>query len=191
MPFPIRLTENHQTLHLHIGENKLTIQLSDITTLTADAIVCPVNQNMDTNTGVAKIIIHEAGRAVRSQKPHFREPFGKVVVLPGGKLNARYIFMTVLIGERGLDKMRLSISQAVDRAIRYGEFLRIKSIAFPVMGSTETLPPYDFIARQMLENVFFYFQRRNTRVKNVIFSIFNADAFDMFKSEAQALASQS
>jgi O-acetyl-ADP-ribose deacetylase (regulator of RNase III) len=104
------------------------------------------------------------------------------------KLQAQYLFLTVLLGERGLDKMKLSISHAVDRAIRYAEFLRLKSIAFPVLGSPRESPPYNFVAHQMLENVVTYFNRRNTKIKAILFSAYNADALSALQEEAKNIS---
>jgi len=179
---------SEKPVHLFIGTNKLTIYKGDIAHLDSDAVVCPVNRALDTNMGVAKAIIQAAGSSVKTFRPDFPEPFGKVVVLPGGRLKAKYIFMTVLLGEKGLDKMKMSISQAVERTIRYAEFLRLKTIAFPVLGSPDVQPPYEFIAKEMLENIVQYFKRRNTKIKAIFFSVFNNQAYDAFCKEAKSIS---
>ncbi len=184
----VHLKEADKSLNLLIGERKLTIHKGDILSLSADALVCPVDQNLDFRSGLARVISQAAGKQTRHQRPVVSEPYGKVIVLPGGNLKVKYIFLTVLLGERGLDKMRLSISQAVDRTIRYAEFLRLKSIAFPVLGSPKEAPPYDFVAHEMLENISGYFNRRNTKIKAILFSAFNNQAFEAFRKEAKELA---
>jgi O-acetyl-ADP-ribose deacetylase (regulator of RNase III) len=150
--------------------------------------VCPVNPDLDFRSGLARIVSGSAGKQTRSQRPLCPEPYGKVIVLPGGQLRVKYVFLTVLLGERGVDKIRLSIRQSVERAIRYAEFLRLKTIAFPVLGSASEALPYSFVAREMLENVTQYYQRRNTKLKAILFSAFNADAFEALKREAKSIA---
>jgi O-acetyl-ADP-ribose deacetylase (regulator of RNase III) len=103
-------------------------------------------------------------------------------------MQVKYIFMTVLLGEKELDKMRMAIRQAVNRTIRYAEFLRLKSIAFPVLGNPRSTPPYNYIAREMLEDVTKYFNRRSTKLKLILFSVFNADAYSAFCREARHIA---
>ncbi len=156
----------------------------------ADAIVCPVDPALDFRCGVARVISQAAGPSIRSSRPDFPEPYGKVVVLPAGNLKAKYIFLSVLLGEKNLDKFRGSIRQAVERTIRYAEFLRLKSIAFPVLGSPKTAPPYNFIAHEMMEHVVQYFRCRNTKISAVLFSIFNAEAYEAFRQEAKEFSDQ-
>lgn len=188
MPENARSNAQKKPVSLLIGANKLTLFQGDIAQLNADAVVCPVNQSLDTQAGISQILLKASGGSVKTHKPVFPEPYGKVVVLPGGKLNARYIFLTVLLGEKGLDRIRLAIRQSVERSIRYAEFLRLKSIAFPVLGSPQVAPPYEFIAREMMENVAMYFRRRQTKIKAVFFSIYNGKAFDAFRKEAEHIA---
>lgn len=188
MPTPLRFSEENGAISLQFGDRKLNVHQGDIVTVNADALVCPVDQSLNFDAGLARIVTQAAGRHIRAQKPVSPEPFGKVVVLPGGKLNAKYIFMTVLLGERGLDKIRTSITQAVERSIKYAEFLRLKSIAFPVLGNPKAAPPYDFVARAMLEEINQYFHRRNTRLKAVLFSAYNPEAFDALRKQARNLA---
>ncbi len=188
MPLPIRLIEEDRQLCLVIGERKLTMHNGDVLSLAADALVCPVDQNLDFRAGIARIISQAAGKGIRKDRPSLPEPYGKVVVLPGGNLKVKYIFLSVIVGEKGPERMKTSIRQAVERTIRYAEFLRLKSIAFPVLGSSHAAAPYDFIAREMLEEVTRYFQRRNTRLNAILFSVFNPQAFEAFRREAKDIA---
>jgi O-acetyl-ADP-ribose deacetylase (regulator of RNase III) len=188
MALPIRLSQQKQSMSLLMGERKLIMHHGDVTSLQADALVCPVDQNLDFRSGVARAISVAAGKDLKTQRPVFPEPYGKVVVLPGGQMQVKYIFMTVLLGEKELDKMRMAIRQAVNRTIRYAEFLRLKSIAFPVLGNPRSTPPYNYIAREMLEDVTKYFNRRSTKLKLILFSVFNADAYSAFCREARHIA---
>lgn len=190
MAYPIHLDEQNDDLNLLIGERKLCIHQGDILSVSADALVCPVDQNLDFRSGIARQISRSAGKTTRSERPLSPEPFGKVVVLPGGNLKVKYLFLAVLVGERGIEKMRHSIRLAVDRSIRFAEFLRLKSVAFPTLGCPEQTPPYRFIAKEMMEEVVKYFQRRNTKINAILFSTYNNDAYAAFKEKARELADQ-
>lgn len=188
MSHSVQFIEKDKQISLLIGERKLFLHKGDILTLCADALVCPVDQNLDFSSGLAHVISQAAGKKIHKERPLVPEPYGKVVVLPGGQLKVKYIFFTVLYGERGVDKIRISIRQAVERTIRYAEFLRLKSIAFPVLGDPQTAPPYDFIAREMIEDAIKYFQQRKTKLKAIFFSAFNTQAFDALSKEARQIA---
>lgn len=183
----IHLRENKNTLSLLIGEKKLHLHRGDITSLTADAVVCPVDRNLDFRSGLARVISQAAGKGIRVHRPSFPEPYGKVVVLPGGDLKSKYLFLTVVLGEKEADKARQSIRQAVERTILYAEFLRLKSIAFPVLGSLQNNLPYTHLAQEMMEEVIQYLRRRKTRLQTVLFSCFNPNAFEIFCTEAKNL----
>jgi O-acetyl-ADP-ribose deacetylase (regulator of RNase III) len=184
----ISLTETDGSTSLLFGDRKLTVHQGDVLNLAADALVCPVGPSLSTNTGLAKIIVDAADIEPRDASPTLKSPFGNVVVLPGGKLRAKYIFLSVLLGERGLDNLQTSIRQAVDRSIHYAEFLRLKSIAFPLLGSAAGAPPFQFVARQMIEEVAQYLSRRKTRLKMILFSTHNAAAYTAFRREARSLS---
>lgn len=186
MPNPIRIADQDKSsLCIEIAERRLVIQNSDITGIDADALVCPVDPSLDFRSGLARIVSQSAGKSIRTHRPMFPEPLGKVVVLPGGDLKVKYIFLTVILGEKDLHKMKFAIRQAVDRSIRYAEFLRLKSLAFPVLGCAKLQPSYNFIAKEMLEDISKYFQRRNTKLNAILFSIFNPNAFSAFRKEAE------
>jgi len=188
MVIPVHFIEDTHSLELLFGDRRLSMHKGDVTNLTAEALVCPVDQNLDFRSGVARIISQAAGPAVRGHRPETHETFGKLVVLPGGHLKVKYIFLAVVLGDKDEDRTKLHIRRAVDRAIKYAEFLRLKSIAFPVLGSPRTKFPYGFIAKEMLESVANYFRRRNTKLKVALFSIYNSDAFEAFRRESRNIA---
>jgi O-acetyl-ADP-ribose deacetylase (regulator of RNase III) len=188
MTSPIPPQDQKTNLSLFIGSKKIHISYGDITQLQADAIVCPVDRTLDFRSGLARVISQAAGAAVRVHRPASPEPYGKVVVLPPGKLKAKYLFLTVLLGETEPPLAQASIRQAVERTIRYAEFLRLNSIAFPVMGTLKNCLPYTEIAADMFGEVVQHFRRRKSRLESVVFSVFNPTAFDIFCEKAKDLA---
>jgi O-acetyl-ADP-ribose deacetylase (regulator of RNase III) len=168
-----------------VGDSRLSIFRGDITTIQADAIVCPIDPGLDFRSGLANIVGQAAGPTIQNQRPEFPEPYGKIVVLPGGNLKVKYLFLAVLLGEKSVDKLKAHIRQSVERSIRYAEFLRLKSLAFPVLGCPKIAPPYLHIAHEMIEHVVQYMRCRNTKVKTLFFSIFNQNALEDFQTEAK------
>ncbi len=188
MGLPVKITERDNSLSLFIGDRKFNVFQGDVLDLPAEAIVCPVGPEMDFKSGLARIVCQAAGgNELRKERPVFPEPFGKVVVLPGGRLKAKYIFLAVILGELDHDRMRLYIRQAVDRAIRYAEFLRLKSLSFPVLGCPRSNPAYSLVAKEMLEDMLQYFHRRNTKLKSIFLSAFNSDAYQTLKNQVKFL----
>jgi O-acetyl-ADP-ribose deacetylase (regulator of RNase III) len=97
---PIRLVEDKdRSLQLLVGEKKLSIHPGDILSLTADALVCPVDPSLNCQKGLINEINLATGKKIHIDRPVLPEPYGKVIVFPGGKLKAKYLFLTVLLGE--------------------------------------------------------------------------------------------
>lgn len=188
MPLAFDIFEDGRTTVLLVGGRKIRLERGDLLDLAVDALVCPVDPKLDLTSGLARQISKAAGPNLKNEKPVVPEPYGKVIVMPGGNLNVKYVFLSVILGEKNLDKMKRSIQQAVDRAIRYAEFLKLKSLAFPLLGSAEAAPPYRMVAREMIEQAALYFQRRHTKVKTVFFSAFNNEAYSAFCKEAKSIA---
>jgi O-acetyl-ADP-ribose deacetylase (regulator of RNase III) len=186
MSVPIKLIEKDNSMSLLVGDRKFSVFQGDVLNLQADALVCPVDTNLDMRSGIARVIAKGAGAAIKKDRPQFPEPMGKVVVLSGGKLKVKYLFLTVVLGEKDHHNLKICIRQAIDRAIRYAEFLRLKSIAFPVLGCPKAAPSYNMVAREMLEDVAKYFRRRHTKIQSILMSAFNEEAFNAFKREARS-----
>lgn len=184
---PIHLKEGKDSLRLLIGQKKLDVFFGDITNLAADAVVCPVDRNLDFRSGLARIISQAAGAGIRVHRPAFPEPYGKVVVLPPGRLKAKYLFLSVLLGETEPERAQHSIRQAVERTILYADFLRLKSIAFPVLGTLKSNLSYTAIASDMLAEVVQHLRRRKSRIETVLFSVFNPTAYTIFCDQAKDL----
>jgi len=187
----LKFIESDRSVKLLVGERQLTMYNGDIMHLTADALVCPVNPHLDTRSGLARVICQSAGEKITHHLPMVSEPYGKVVVLPGGSLKVKYIFLTVVLGEKESEKIRLCIQRAIERAIRYAEFLRLRSIAFPVLGSPLFSPSYNLVANEMVLTVAKYFHRRNKKLQAIFFSAYNQSAFEAFCKEAKYLVENS
>jgi O-acetyl-ADP-ribose deacetylase (regulator of RNase III) len=188
MGLPVKITERDNSLSLFIGDRKFNLFQGDVLDLEADALVCPVDQNLDFRSGLAKVICQAAGgKELRGERPVLPEPFGKVVVFPGGRLKVKFLFLAVILGEGQHDKLKMHIRHSVDRAIRYAEFLRLKSLAFPVLGCPKSNPAYSLVAKEMLEDVFQYFHRRNTKLKSIFLSAFNSEAYQTLKNQVKFL----
>jgi len=189
MPPPSKPTKQKKPLKLNVGNNQILLHHGNMLDCTAEAMVCPTNRDLNTESGLARLILDAAGPSSERQKPHTSEPLGKVVVLPGGHLKSKFIFLTVVEGEQNSKKLKTTVRQAVDRAIRYAEFLHLSSLAFPVLGAAHHQPPYDEVAEEISTYVIAYFTKRTSRITPVFFSAYQQQASDALTSEIQDILS--
>ncbi len=148
----------------------------DICDLEVDAIVNAANLSLWMSTGVGGEIKRAGGdqiefAAVR-QAP---VPLGEAIVTPAGSLAARFVVHAV-----SLDRDRRTSADILDRAIRSAmaraRELRVRSIAFPAMGTGVGGFPLDEAARVTVHAVRYELERSPT-IEHVIFAMRGAAAY--------------
>ena len=131
------------------GDDLARIELwnGDICDLEVDAIVNAANLSLWMSTGVGGEIKRAGGDAIEfaavRQAP---VPLGEAIVTPAGQLAARVVIHAV-----SLDRDRRTSGEVIDRAVRSAmaraRDLRIRSVAFPAMGTGVGGFPLDEAAR--------------------------------------------
>lgn len=126
------------TLQLPRGRT-LTILRGNLVTQEVSAIVSSDDGALTMSGGVSAAIRQRAGEQLVQDAARFvpaRQ--GRVVVTPGGRLTAKYVFHGITIGvEQGRLQMpsRDIIAEIVDSCLYHAETYSVRSIAFPLLGS--------------------------------------------------------
>jgi O-acetyl-ADP-ribose deacetylase (regulator of RNase III) len=153
----------------------------DIVDLEVDAIVNAANLSLWMSTGVGGEIKRAGGDAIEfaavRQAP---VPLGEAIVTPAGHLAARIVIHAV-----SLDRDRRTSGEIIDKAVRSAmaraREQRIKSIAFPAMGTGVGGFPLDEAARVTVQAV-----REeligSPMIEHVIFAMRGAAAYHAFES---------
>mgnify|MGYP000120728172 FL=1 len=108
----------------------------DITEVEADAIVNPANSLMIMGGGVAGAIKRKGGDII--EKEALRKapvPVGKAVATTAGKLKAKYVIHAPTMEKPAQRTSLEAVSKAVLAALSVASSMKIKSIAFPGMGT--------------------------------------------------------
>ena len=116
-------------------KEKIIIIQGDITEKECDAIVNAANNQLWMGGGVAGAIKRKGGEEIEkeavSQGPI---PIGDAVFTKAGKLKARYVIHAATMGT-DFKTSAEAIRQATFNSLKRAEELKLKSIAFPALGT--------------------------------------------------------
>jgi len=130
----------------------MTVKKGDITEEACDAIVNPANSLGIMGGGVALAIKRKGGEEIEAEARRKAPiPLGKAIATQAGKLKCKYIIHSPTM-ERPAQKIPLeNVRLATRAALELAKKLKIKSIAFPGMGTGVGGIKAEDAARVMIE----------------------------------------
>jgi len=153
----------------------------DIAQQEADAVVNAANNHLWMGAGVAGAIKRAGGREIEAEAVAKGPiPIGEAVATGAGRLKARYVIHAAVMGQdlrTDADKIRRSTQAALRRA----DELRLKSIAFPALGTGVGGFSLDECARVMLDAVEGHAAAGTTGLERVIFVLYDTAALEAFQ----------
>ena len=115
---------------------KITVTKGDITKQQVDAIVNPANSQLIMGGGVAGAIKHVGGNEIEIQAMRQAPTFvGNAVVTTAGKLKAKYVIHVPTMEKPAITIQTHNVYLATHGALKCADRLRIRSIAFPGLGT--------------------------------------------------------
>ena len=161
---------------------KLEVYKGDITRLELDALVNAANNRLWMGGGVAGAIKRAGGSQIEAEAVK-KGPIaiGEAVSSGAGRLKARYIIHAAVMGQ-DLRTDAEKIRQATRNSLLRADELRLKSLAFPALGTGVGGFPLDECARIMTAEVFDY-SKGNTRLERVVFALYDETAYRIFARE--------
>jgi len=161
-------------------KTKIKIYLGDITDLEVDAIVNAADNHLGMGGGVAFAIKKKGGKIIEDEAVE-QAPIsiGEVVVTTAGKLKAKYVIHAAAMGlDFRTDANK--IKNAVINSLKRAEELKIKSIAFPAIGTGVGHFPAENAAEIMIDVVKKHIAGQ-TNLDKIIFALFNMNTYNAFK----------
>ncbi len=159
----------------------------DITKLEVEAIVNAANTRLIMGGGVAGAIKRAGGKEIEEEAVR-QGPIkiGSAVVTSAGRLKAKYVIHSPTMEldfKTDEGKVRLAMIAALKKA----EELKVKSIAFPALGTGVGGLPKDLAAKIMVEELKKHLDSGKSSLKRVVFVDINADQVEFFRKELEAL----
>lgn len=161
---------------------KLEVYKGDITRLELDALVNAANNRLWMGGGVAGAIKRAGGSQIEAEAVK-KGPIaiGEAVSSGAGRLKARYIIHAAVMGQ-DLRTDAEKIRQATRNSLLRADELRLKSLAFPALGTGVGGFPLDECARVMIAEVLDY-SADKTGLERVVFVLYDEAAYRIFARE--------
>ena len=156
----------------------------DLTEQDVDAIVNAANNDLILGGGVAGAIARRGGPAIQAEcRAIGTIEVGDAAITGGGQLKARFVVHAASMRLGGRTSAE-SLRSSTRRSLEIANGRRLRSIAFPAVGTGIAHFPLDDCARIMLEEVVRH-GSHDTSLEEVRFVLFGDGAEAAFRGEAQ------
>ena len=178
---------------LTVGERTLSLAVSDIATVTADAIVNAANSALAGGGGVDGAIHRAAGPELMSElrrRYPLGTPTGSAVLTTAGRLPARWVVHAVGPVWRGggSDEARL-LASAYRSALELAAGAGARSVTLPAISAGIYGYPVDEAARIGLATARDHLGGE-TSIERATFVLFSIDTFRIFEAELEGLSAR-
>lgn len=156
----------------------------DLTAQDTEAVVNAANNQLWMGGGVAGAIKRAGGQEIETQALKLGPiPVGQAVVTGAGKLKIRFVIHAAVMGQ-DLATDAGKIREATRNSLLRAEELRIKSIAFPALGTGVGGFPLAQAARIMMDEVRQHLSRGSV-LERVVFVLISRDGARIFNQELE------
>jgi len=162
--------------------DKIIIQKGDITDFEGDAIVNAANTDLVLGSGVAGTIGQKGGYEIQGECNKIGSiPLGNAVITPAGNLKAKFIIHAagINLGEQVTTD---SLKKCTFNSLQVAEKFKVKTLAFPAIGTGVGGYPVDRCAEVMVGQVTEYLQSNSSKIEKVYFILFDEQTFNVFKN---------
>jgi len=166
---------------------RIIIQQGDITDMDVDAIVNAANNDLILGAGVAGAIYRKGGETIQQECNDIGSiPVGYAAITGAGNLKARFVIHAASMGLGGVRTTAKSLRTSTAHSLRIAAERKLKSIAFPAIGTGVSGFPLDECAQVMLAETIEHLKRESS-LESVCFVLYDARARDVFQSAWDAL----
>ena len=170
---------------------RIRIQQGDLTEMDVDAIVNAANNDLILGAGVAGAIHRKGGEQIQRECNEIGSiPVGYAAITGGGKLKARYVIHAASMGLGGIRTTAKTLRTSTAHSLRLAAERRLKTIAFPAVGTGVSGFPMQECAQIMLSEAAQHLQS-GTSLETIYFVLFDAASRDTFQSVWQKLQDES
>lgn len=170
-----------------INNKSIRLVKGDITDMEVDAFIFDIKEDLKLGSGFGGAIALRGGPSVQEELNNLDKiGVGDAVITAAGKMKAKYIIHAVGPKFQEDDTERKLRTATLNSLKRAEEKDDIKNVAFPPMGTGLYGIPLDICADVMLNTVKEYLEGQ-TKLKEVIFVLFDTREYKPFESKINAL----
>ncbi|MGB5156457.1 macro domain-containing protein [Desulfobacterium sp. N47] len=163
--------------------DKIEIKQGDITKLNVDAIVNAANHSLLGGGGVDGAIHRGAGPKLLEECKRLGGcDTGEAKITNGYNLLALYVIHTVGPVYSGKPEDSILLSRCYLNSLQLASEKNIKSIAFPAISCGVYGYPIEDACKIAINTTYSFLDKRNSSLTKVIFILFSAKDFDVYKN---------
>lgn len=160
---------------------RIVIQQGDITEMETDAIVNAANNDLILGAGVAGAIHRKGGDSIQDECNRIGSiPLGYAAITGGGRLKARYVIHAASMGLGGERTTAKTLATSTAHSLRLAAEKKLKTIAFPAVGTGVSGFPVGECAQIMLSEAAQHL-KGETSLETVYFVLFDERTRDTFQ----------
>jgi O-acetyl-ADP-ribose deacetylase (regulator of RNase III) len=160
---------------------RIFIQQGDITDMDVDAIVNAANNDLILGAGVAGAILRKGGESIQRECDEIGSiPIGYAAITGGGKLKARYVIHAASMGLGDARTTAKSLRTSTAHSLRLAAERKLRSIAFPAVGTGVSGFPMEECAQIMLTEAAQHL-KDGSSLEAIYFVLFDPRARDIFQ----------
>jgi len=160
---------------------RIQIRQGDLTDMDVDAIVNAANNDLILGAGVAGAIDLKGGIEIRKECDEIGSiPVGYAAITTGGNLKARYVIHAASMSLAGEQTTAKSLRTSTVHSLRLAAERKLKTIAFPAVGTGVSGFPMDECAQIMLAEAAQHL-KGETSLETIYFVLFDSRARDTFQ----------
>jgi O-acetyl-ADP-ribose deacetylase (regulator of RNase III) len=162
-------------------KERISIRQGDITDMDVDAIVNAANNDLMLGAGVAGAILRKGGDSIQKECNKIGSiPIGYAAITGAGKLKARHVIHAASMGLGDMRTTAKSLRTATAHSLRLAAERKLKTMAFPAVGTGVSGFPIEECAQIMLAEAAQHL-KGDTSLETVYFVLFDKPALDTFQ----------
>lgn len=162
-------------------KERILIQQGDITDMDVDAIVNAANNDLILGAGVAGAILRRGGHSIQEECNEIGSiPVGYAAITGAGRLKARHVIHAASMGLGDVPTTSKSLRTSTAHSLRLAAEHKLKTIAFPAIGTGVSGFPMDECAQIMLNEAVQHL-KGETSVETIYFVLFDSRARETFQ----------
>jgi O-acetyl-ADP-ribose deacetylase (regulator of RNase III) len=167
---------------------RIELALGDITDAEVDAVVNAANNQLQLGSGVAGAIRRKGGPSIQAECDRIGPvPLGEAAITGAGRLKVRYVIHAASMSLGQATTAEHLVASTKSSLLRADEH-RLRSVAFPAIGTGVAGFPLDECARRMITTVREHLDTVDSSLERVLFVLYDQAAYDAFKRALEAPA---
>ncbi len=163
-------------------KEKIILKQGDLTEMEVDAIVNAANRELILGGGVAGAIAKKGGPSIQKECDEIGPiQMGEAAITGAGNLKAKYVIHAASMALGGPLTTKESLLNSVTNSLKRAEEKKLKTIAFPAIGTGVAGFPKEDCARIMIDTILEHLKKKGSSLETVYIVLLKGPIYDTFE----------